>query len=335
MNLELPAEAVEFGAAAEKAFAALGGVDAARQAEADPAHRARVSSALESLGTDELDPRSDLEAAAAAGELCRAAGRVALPYPVVPVLLRDAEAGLPLALVADGPCGERGWKVDHGDLLAEWRVAPLHGPARRARARGPRLGTRLGPFVAPLAPAGPLASDGARADDAGPTTGTDVDLHLTLTAWLVLGFVERALELAVEHTRGREQFGQPLSEFQAVQFQLADVAVALDGLRELCRFTLWRVSSQPDRSRPDALALRLHAVDVARAALRTCQQLHGAAGVCDEYDVSILCRHVQPALRLPFSAERAADELADAVAGDGFSGLFPHGADHGPRDGAR
>ena len=55
------------------------------------------------------------------------------------------------------------------------------------------------------------------------------------------------------------------------------------------------------------LALRLHTLDVARPVLRTAQQLHGAAGVCDEYDVSVLTRTVQPALRLPCSAERTAD----------------------------
>ena len=59
--------------------------------------------------------------------------------------------------------------------------------------------------------------------------------------------------------------------------------------------------------------------------LRTCQQLHGAAGVCDEYDISVLTRMVQPALRIPFSAERAAEELAAAIQRDGFEGLFPHG----------
>ena len=75
----------------------------------------------------------------------------------------------------------------------------------------------------------------------------------------------------------------------------------------------------------DVLALRVHAIDVARTVLRTCQQLHGAAGVCDEYDISVLTRHVQPALRLPWSAERTATELAEAIQRDGFEGLFPHG----------
>lgn len=192
------------------------------------------------------------------------------------------------------------------------------GGRARAGAGGPRLGTRLGPFVATLEPTGPAA-------DGRSGIGARVDMHLTLTAWTVLGCLERALELAVEHVRDRVQFGQPLSAFQAVQFQLADATVVVDGLRELCMFTLWRVVTDSDGSRPDALAARLHALDGARAVLRTCQQLHGAAGLCDEYDVSILCRHVQPALRLPFSAERTADELAAAVDRSGFVGLFPHG----------
>ena len=317
MNPALPAEAAEFGAAAEKAFAARGGTDTARRAEAESGQRGPVAAALESLGIDDLDPTSDLDTAAAAAELCRAAGRVALPYPVVGVLLRDAASGSPFSLVAG-----RAWRIDHGDLFPEWVVSSLDGATDRARP-GARLATRLGPFVAPAEPVSPAAGTSR---DAGAGPARRVDLHLTLTAWQVLGFVERALELAVDHVTGRVQFGQPLSAFQAVQFQLADAAVVVDGLRELCRFTLWRVATDPEGARPDALALRLSAVDGARAALRTCQQLHGAAGLCDEYDISILCRHVQPALRLPFSAERTADELASAVERWGFSGLFPHGA---------
>ena len=59
--------------------------------------------------------------------------------------------------------------------------------------------------------------------------------------------------------------------------------------------------------------------------MRDLRGLHGAAGVCDEYDISVLTRMVQPALRLPFSAERAAEELAAAIQRTGFDGLFPHG----------
>ncbi|MGH9275510.1 MAG: acyl-CoA dehydrogenase family protein [Acidimicrobiales bacterium] len=309
MNPVLPEEAVEFGAAAAKAFAAVGGVDAARRAEEEPAFRAAdVASALRALGVDELDPRSDPDSLAAAATLCEAAGRAALPYPVPSVLLPDAD-GRPFAVVPDGAC-----RVDHGDLFAEWCVATLHGPTFVATSGSDRLATRLGPFVTDLT---------AGADAGGRRA--EVLHHLTLTSWQILGTTDRAVELTVEHVNGRIQFGKPISAFQAVQFQLADAAVAVAGLRELAAFTLWRLATAPDDALADVLALRLHAIESARTVLRTCQQLHGAAGVCDEYDISVLTRMAQPALRLPFSAERAAEELAAAIGRDGFEGLFPHG----------
>jgi alkylation response protein AidB-like acyl-CoA dehydrogenase len=302
-------EATEFGLAASKAFAALGGVDAARRAEEDPAIRSTdVAGALGALGLEDLDPRADADALTAAAALCEAAGRAALPYPVASALLADGE-GRPFAVVPDGSP-----RVDHGDLFPEWVVATGNGSPALARPAGERLGTVLGPFVTDLERGGAL-------DGQAP-----VDHHLALTGCTVLGSVDRALALAVEHVNGRVQFGKPIASFQAVQFQLADCAVAVAGLRELTHFTLWRLGEDGATVRVDTLALRVHAIDVARQVLRICQQLHGAAGVCDEYDVSVLTRTVQPALRLPWSAERTAAALADAIHEQGFEGLFPHGA---------
>jgi Acyl-CoA dehydrogenase, C-terminal domain len=309
VNPVLPDEAVEFGAAAARAFAKLGGTDAARRAEDDPALRAtEVAGALSALGAGDLDPRDGPEALAAAAALCEAAGRCALPYPVPGVLLADGD-GRPFALVPDAAA-----RVDHGDLFPEWRVARLGGEAHAA-AGGRALGTRLGPFVADLDEGDPLPGDPA----------ADAALHLALTGCAVLGTADRAVELAGEHVTGRIQFGKPIATFQTVQFALADASVAVGGLRELAHFTLWRLTADPDRALADVLALRLHALDVARAVLRATQQLHGAAGVCDEYDISVLTRMVQPALRLPWGAERTAAELAGAVGRLGFDGLFEHG----------
>jgi hypothetical protein len=213
-------------------------------------------------------------------------------------------------------------RVNHGDLFEAWRVTTIDGQHGVAVPHGPPLGSKLGSFVTDLAPRGTREPPAASPLAGGPAA---VALHLTLTAWQILGCTERALELAVDHVNGRVQFGQPLAAFQAVQFALADAAVARDGLRELCRFTLWRLFVAPEGAGPDALALRLHALETARAILRTSQQLHGAAGLCDEYDVSVLARHVQPELRLPFGSERTAAELVDAVARAGFASLFPQG----------
>jgi hypothetical protein len=309
VNPDLPSEALDFGAAAAKAFADLGGVDAARRAEESPDLRAtEIASVLEALGLGDLDPRDDASSLAAAAALCEQAGRVALPYPVPSVLLADRD-GRPFAVVPDGTA-----RVDHGDLFPEWRVGSLADATVEATSPATRLGTRLGPFVTDLT-IGPPAEP--RYEDAGR--------FVAFVAFSVLGTADRAVDLAVEHVNGRIQFGKPIASFQAVQFQLADAAVAVAGLRELAHYTLWRLAVAPADAYADVMALRLHAIDVARSVLRTCQQLHGAAGVCDEYDVSVLTRMVQPALRLPWSAERTATELAAAIQRDGFDGLFEHG----------
>jgi alkylation response protein AidB-like acyl-CoA dehydrogenase len=149
---------------------------------------------------------------------------------------------------------------------------------------------------------------------------------LTLTAWQTLGTLERALELAVEHVNTRHQFGGPLARFQAVQFQIADATVAVQSLRELAHFTLWRLWVAPLDRLVDALALRAHALESAHAVLRTCHQLHGAIGFCDEHDLSILSRHAQPLLRLSAGLEATTEQLMAAIDHTGFDSLFDAGA---------
>jgi hypothetical protein len=61
---------------------------------------------------------------------------------------------------------------------------------------------------------------------------------------------------------------------------------------------------------------------VAREVLRTCHQLLGALGFCDEHDVSVLDRHLQPLLRLPYAAEALADRLVPAVSRGELESLF-------------
>jgi acyl-CoA dehydrogenase len=311
MNLELPEIAIDFGAAAERAFADAGGVDLARRAEAQPDLRAEVVAPLfDLLGALDLRIADDLDTALAGGELCRVAGRCALPYPVIAVLASAARDRPPVALV--DPVLPR---ADHGDLFPRWRLAAIGGGVWEGRAASPPLGTELGPFVVDMA-----------ASSAEVPEPVDVPMLLTLTAWQTLGTLERALELAVEHVNTRHQFGGPLARFQAVQFQIADATVAVQSLRELAHFTLWRLWVAPLDRLVDALALRAHALESAHAVLRTCHQLHGAIGFCDEHDLSILSRHAQPLLRLSAGLEATTEQLMAAIDHTGFDSLFDAGA---------
>jgi Acyl-CoA dehydrogenase, C-terminal domain len=310
MNLELPEVAIEFGGSAERAIAHAGGVDLARRAEAEPEIRAEVvTPLLERLGALDLAVTDDVDTALAGGELCRVAGRCALPYPVTAVLA--AGAGQPPAAVVD-PALPR---ADHGDLFGRWRLATLvDGSVWEGRPTGRPLGTELGPFVVDMV-TGP-----------GDGRAVDVPMLLTLAAWQTLGTLERALELAVDHVNTRQQFGRPLARFQAVQFQIADATVAVQSLRGLAHFTMWRLWVAPLDRLADALALRAHALESAHSVLRTCHQLHGAIGFCDEHDLSILSRHAQPLLRLSAGLEATTERLMALIDDTGFDSLFDRGA---------
>lgn len=309
MQLATPDLAHELGASAREAFRRAGGVELARRAETDPGVRSgAVRDLVAALGLDELRPRDGLEDLAAAGEACRAAGAVALPYPIVSMLAAPPGFGALLPIVA----GARG--ADHGDLLKPALAVVIGDGHREVEAAGLMRPGRLAPFLAEIR----LGNSA----DPGSDPEADLALWLSLSAWWMLGAAERALELTVKHVNERVQFGGPLARLQSVRFRVADVTVLVRGLAELARYTAWRLVRHPADAAVDSLALRVMAQETTQAALRTAHQLHGATGFCDEHDLSVLSRHVQPYLRLPLDHERTTALLVERMDRDGFEGLF-------------
>ncbi|HWC34036.1 MAG TPA: acyl-CoA dehydrogenase family protein [Mycobacteriales bacterium] len=306
MRTALPDDAVAYGDAARGRLERLGGVDFGLRAEADRSLRLAAGAALTDLGVADLDVRDDLDQFLAAAQLCRVAGALCVPWPVVEELVRID--GNRLALI--DPAGPR---VDHGDLDGNWIGSDLGGASYRLEISGVSPRAKLGPFLVPARLG--AAQAGVAADD--------VARHLVLGAWRIVGGLEAALAQVVEHVKARKQFGQALAQFQVVRFGIADASVALRGLDELARFTSWRLdAAEPAQRSADAVALRLHAVDTARSVLRTCHQMLGAIGFCDEHDVSVIDRHLQPLLREPCSGESLALRLLPDVRTGAFETLF-------------
>ena len=305
MKTALPEDIAEFSAVATKRLVRFGGPQAALQAETDDRLRQDARTALSDLGAFDLEVRSSPEDLLAAAVLCQACGATALPYPLVEELM--AIDGARLALVnPEAP------RIDHGDLAGDWIAADLDGTRYRVQPSS-RTGAKLGPFLVP-ATLGPPE---------GTVPGADVDLHLTLGSWRIVGAVQQCLEITRQHVVARMQFGKPLADFQAVRFTVADAAVAARGLHELAKYTISRVESVPARVRSaDALILRLKAGETARQVLRAAHQLLGALGFCDESDVSVLDRHTQSLIRLPVSTEVLAMRLLPGIRDGGLETLF-------------
>ncbi|CAA7612299.1 Acyl-CoA dehydrogenase [Candidatus Terasakiella magnetica] len=100
-----------------------------------------------------------------------------------------------------------------------------------------------------------------------------------------LGGARRCLELAIDYTGQRQQFGQPISAFQATQFRLADMATEL----EAARLMIHRAAASLDARSPEAtvhcaMAKRL-ATDTGFAVVDAALQLHGGYGYIKEYPI--------------------------------------------------
>jgi acyl-CoA dehydrogenase len=108
-----------------------------------------------------------------------------------------------------------------------------------------------------------------------------------------LGGAQRCLDEAVAYTRERQQFGQPIADFQNTQFMLADMATDLEAARALLYIAACKVSSgAPDKSRFSAMAKRL-ATDSGSKIVNDALQLFGGYGYLKDYPIERFWRDLR------------------------------------------
>ncbi len=111
-------------------------------------------------------------------------------------------------------------------------------------------------------------------------------------AALALGMARGAFEAALRYTQERRQFGKAISEFQGIQWKLADMATQLDAARLL---TL-RAAVMKDAGQKTTLESSMAKLMASEAAVRICDdavQLHGGYGFIKDYPVEKFYRDVK------------------------------------------
>jgi alkylation response protein AidB-like acyl-CoA dehydrogenase len=104
-----------------------------------------------------------------------------------------------------------------------------------------------------------------------------------------VGLARAAMEAAVGYARERKAFGQPLTEFQATQFKLANMETEI----ELARTYLYKAAWLKDMGRPfnkEAAIAKLFATEMAERAIYDAIQIHGGYGYSREYNVERIYR---------------------------------------------
>lgn len=97
-----------------------------------------------------------------------------------------------------------------------------------------------------------------------------------------IGIGRASLEDALAYAKDRKQFGQPISEFQAIQWMLADMATEIDAARLLAYRAAWLKDRKARHSKESAMA-KLYASEAAMRAGVKGIQIHGGYGYIKEY----------------------------------------------------
>jgi alkylation response protein AidB-like acyl-CoA dehydrogenase len=100
-----------------------------------------------------------------------------------------------------------------------------------------------------------------------------------------VGLAQGAYDLAYAYAQQRQQFGQPIAKFQAVQFRLADMATEIEAGRAL----LYRAAWLKDQGRDFALAAaqaKLYTGELSQRVVNSALQIHGGYGYMNEYAIS-------------------------------------------------
>ena len=112
-------------------------------------------------------------------------------------------------------------------------------------------------------------------------------------AALALGMAQGAYEAAVKYAKQRKQFGKAISEFQAIQFKLADMATQIEAARLLVYHAAWLADRPGARFTKESSMAKLYASEVAVRVASEAVQVFGGYGFVKDYPAEKYYRDVK------------------------------------------
>ncbi len=143
-----------------------------------------------------------------------------------------------------------------------------------------------------------------------------IDSSRVTVAAQAVGIAQAAFDAALEYAKTRQQFGQFIINFQAIQWMLADMATQIDAARLLTYRAAWL----KDRGLPfmkEASMAKLFAAETARMATNSALQIHGGYGYCKDYPVERYLRDAKITEIYEGTSEMQRMTIARALIGGG------------------
>lgn len=166
----------------------------------------------------------------------------------------------------------------------------------------------------------------ATGDSAGALLDRTLDRAALATSAQLVGIGQKLVELAVEYSKEREQFGKAIGTFQALKHHLASVQVKIEFARPAVYRAAHSVAHDMTTRAVDVSQAKSMAADAAVLAAKTALQIHGAIGYTWEVDLHMWMKRAWAldtawGTRLWHRARIAKSVLADAPAPSfGFEG---------------
>src|SRR5690606_33140753 len=111
-------------------------------------------------------------------------------------------------------------------------------------------------------------------------------------AAMALGLGRGALQMAIDYAKERVAFGQPIADFQAVRWMLADAKTELDAAELLIHRAAWK-ADRGQRFTEEASTAKLFASEAATRVCNNSLQIHGGYGYMREFDIERHLRDVK------------------------------------------
>ncbi|HEX7735457.1 MAG TPA: acyl-CoA dehydrogenase family protein [Ktedonobacteraceae bacterium] len=119
-----------------------------------------------------------------------------------------------------------------------------------------------------------------------------LDLERAYFAVSMVGGLEAALEISLKYAKERQQFGQPIANFQLIQAKLADMYTDLEAARLMAHRCMW-LAQQGKRVSKEAAAALLFTARAAMRAADQALQIHGGWGYLTDFEVERMWRNAK------------------------------------------
>jgi alkylation response protein AidB-like acyl-CoA dehydrogenase len=267
--------------------------------------------------------------------LCEELGFACAPTP----FLSNAAAGLMLRHAGSDEQRER-WLpgVASGEELGTVGVvedggAPLVPDAQEAafvvllEGEEARL-AQAGEGVEPLATIDSTRRYARASADGGESLEGDVaagrDRIAVALAAELTGSAQRAMEMAVEFAKEREQFGRAIGAYQAVSHRCARMLYDTEEARSLTYYAAWAADAEPESLPLAAAMAKARASEAAWSVTASALQVHGGIGFTWEHDLHFLLKRARVGAELFGSAREHRERVAE-LSGLGSEATVPAG----------